>query len=175
MRSVRLRKRFDAVAVPDSIGYMTTLRDLRRAVETARFHLKPGGVLLIVALVKEDFRENNFVYSGFGKGVRVTIFENNSSAGLKRTKYDAAIFYHIRRGGKLEVRSERHVQGLFALSAWRALLSAAGFDVRLSKREHVYDRFLRGGGRYVLRVFTCLKRRDSHGLSEEDLARKAGR
>jgi len=163
MRSIRLGERFDAVAVPDSIGYMSTLGNLRRAVNTAEIHLKPGGVLLIVALVREDFRENNFVYSGSVRGVRVTIFENNWSAGPEKTTYDAAIVYLIRRGAKIEVRSERHVQGLFSLSAWRALLSAAGFDVRLSKQEHVYDRFLRSGGRYVLRVFTCLKSRDFHG------------
>jgi len=163
MRSIRLGERFDAVAVPDSIGYMSTLGNLRRAVNTADIHLKPGGVLLIVSLVREDFRENNFVYSGSGLGIRVTIFENNWSAGPEKTTYDAAIVYLIRRGAKIEVRSERHVQGLFSLSAWRALLSAAGLDVRLSKQEHVYDRFLRSGGRYVLRVFTCLKRRDFHG------------
>jgi len=39
--------------------------------------LKPGGVLLIVANIKEEFRENNFVYTGSKGDVEVTIFENN--------------------------------------------------------------------------------------------------
>jgi len=155
MRSVRLGERFDAVAIPDSIGYMTTLRDLRRAVETSRRHLKPGGVLLIVALVREDFRENNFVYTGSGKGVRVTIFENNGSAGPGKTTYDAVIVYLVRRGAKVEARTERHVQGLFPLAAWLATLRAAGFDVRRTKIGHAYDRFLQGDGKYVQRVFVC--------------------
>ncbi|MBM3297169.1 MAG: class I SAM-dependent methyltransferase [Candidatus Aminicenantes bacterium] len=155
MRTVRLRDRFDAVAIPDSIGYMTARGDLRRAVETSRRHLKPGGVLLIVALVREDFRENNFVYTGSGKGVRVTIFENNGSAGPGKTTYDAVIVYLVRRGAKVEARTERHVQGLFPLAAWLATLRAAGFDVRRTKIGHAYDRFLQGDGKYVQRVFVC--------------------
>ncbi|MBN2266051.1 MAG: class I SAM-dependent methyltransferase, partial [Candidatus Aminicenantes bacterium] len=78
MRTVRLGARFDAVAIPDSIGYMTTAGDLAKAVATASAHLEPGGRLLIVAHLKEQFRENNFVYEGRGRGVRVTVFENNT-------------------------------------------------------------------------------------------------
>jgi len=55
MRSIELRECFDAVAIPDSIGYMTTLEDLRSAVLTAYMHLKPGGVLLIIASIAEQF------------------------------------------------------------------------------------------------------------------------
>lgn len=157
MRSVRLRERFDAIAIPDSIGYMTTLRDLRRAVGTANRHLKPGGVLLIVALVKEDFRENNFVYSGNRGDVKVTIFENNDAAGRNRPGYEAAIVYLVRRRGRLEVFTERHAQGLFPLAAWISLLRGAGLAVKPSKPERAYDRFIRGDGQYLLRTFVCRK------------------
>lgn len=161
MRTVRLKERFDAVAVPDSIGYMTTLRDLRQAVWNARRHLKPGGVLLIVALVKEDFRENNFVYTGAGAGARVTIFENNHAPNPRRAAYEATIVCLVRRKDGLRVFTEVHAQGLFPLASWLSLLRGAGFEVKQSSREHAYDRFLRDGGKYVQRVFACRRPRET--------------
>ena len=64
IRSLRLNRLFDAVAIPDCINYMTSLDDLRRAVKTAARHLKPGGVLLVVGKTSETFQNNNFVYTG---------------------------------------------------------------------------------------------------------------
>lgn len=157
MRTVRLKERFDIVTVPDSIGYMSTLKDLRSAIGTACHHLKPGGVLLIVALVREDFRENNFVYVGSGGGVDVTIFENNYALDPGRSTYEATVVYLIRRKGKLEMSTERHLQGLFPLATWLSFLNEAGLKVRETKREHTYDHFIRGDGRYILRVFICKK------------------
>ncbi len=49
MRTLRLNRHFDAVAIPDSIGYMASLDDPRQAIQTAAAHLKTGGVLLVVA------------------------------------------------------------------------------------------------------------------------------
>ena len=64
MRGIRLKLLFDTVVIPDSIGYMTTVTDLRKAITTGYKHLKAGGILLIVAHVRDSFNENNFVYSG---------------------------------------------------------------------------------------------------------------
>ena len=46
MRSVRLGRQFDAVFVHDAICYMATESDLRKAIETAFVHCKPGGLAL---------------------------------------------------------------------------------------------------------------------------------
>ncbi len=64
MRTVRLGRAFDAVAIPDSIDYMGSLPELRMAIETAVAHLKPGGILLVVGKTREIFRDNNFYYTG---------------------------------------------------------------------------------------------------------------
>lgn len=48
MRALRLGREFDAVFVHDAIEYMTTAADLRRALETAWLHTRPGGVALFV-------------------------------------------------------------------------------------------------------------------------------
>ncbi len=48
MLTFTLRKEFDVVTcLFSAIGYMTTLRKLRRAVRNMRLHLKPGGVLIV--------------------------------------------------------------------------------------------------------------------------------
>ncbi|MDW7761245.1 MAG: class I SAM-dependent methyltransferase [Acidobacteriota bacterium] len=100
MRDVRLKELFDAVAIPDSIGYMATPADLRKAVDTAFRHLKPGGALLITALVAEDFRENNFAYSGSRESVDITIFENNRRLMKRPDQYEATLVYLIRPGDR---------------------------------------------------------------------------
>jgi trans-aconitate methyltransferase len=55
MRSIRLGRMFDAVFIHDAIDYMTTVGDLRQAVETAFVHLKPGGMALFVRKITSRF------------------------------------------------------------------------------------------------------------------------
>jgi len=157
MRDVRLDGVFDAVAIPDSIAYMATTADLRKAVDTACRHLKPGGALLITALVAEDFRENNFAYSGSRDGVDITIFENNRRLKESPDQYEATLVYLIRRGDDLEIETERHRLGLFPLSAWTALFAEFGLEVETANLDHAYDRFLLSEGDYRQRIFVCLK------------------
>lgn len=155
MRTVTLEQRFDAVAIPDSIGYMITERNLRNTITTAREHLKPGGILLIVALVREDFQKNNFVYTGSREEVEVTIFENNYVLDSHQTTYEATLVYLIRRKGELEIFTDRHTLGLFPLEIWFSLLADAGFEVKQITMDHAYDRFISNDGEYPLRVFIC--------------------
>ena len=157
MRKIRLKECFDAVAIPDSIGHMTTLEDLRKAILTAYKQLKPGGVLLIVTLISEEFRENNFVYTGSKGDVEVTIFENNYAPDPAGTTYEATGVYLIRRKGKLEIHSETVTIGLFKLATWLDLLKEIGLEVNQMKLEHSYDRFLIGEGEYPLLMFVCNK------------------
>jgi SAM-dependent methyltransferase len=157
MRTIKLKECFDAVAIPDSIGHMTTVGDLRKAILTACRHLKPGGVLLIVTLISEDFRENNFVYTGSKGDVEVTIFENNYLPDPAGTTYDATGIYLIRRKGKLEIHSDTDTIGLFKLSTWLGFLKEIGLKVKQMKLEHSYDRYLVGEGEYTLQMFVCCK------------------
>ena len=157
MRTVRLPTAFDAVAIPDSISYMKTAGDLAKAVATAAVHLKPGGLLLIAAHLREQFRENNFVYEGRRRGVRVTVFENNTITS--RTGYEATIVYLIRRGRKAEIVSERHALGLFDGPTWRRILTRKGFSVRRRKAGRVYERYMPREGEYPQVLFICRKPR----------------
>jgi SAM-dependent methyltransferase len=158
MRTIELGECFDAVAVPDSIGYMTTEKELRRAIVTGQNHLKPGGVLLIVANIREEFRENNFVYTGSKGDLEITVFENNHIPNPAGTTYEATFIYLIRRRGKLEIHTDCHTMGIFKLETWLDLLKEMGFDdVNQIKMEHSYDRFLLGEGKYPLLMLVCGK------------------
>lgn len=158
MRTIRLNGRFDTVAIPDSIGYMTRVEDLRDAIVTAAKHLKPGGVFLIVAHTKEEFRENNFVYTGSKGDVEITIFENNYIPLPAGTTYEATGVYLIRRKGKLEIHTESDIIGLFKLEVWLNLLKEVGFvEVNQMRLDHSYDRFVVGESEYPLSMFVCNK------------------
>jgi SAM-dependent methyltransferase len=157
MRTIQLRECFDAVAIPDSVGYMTTAEDLHNAILTAYRHLKPGGTLLIVAHTREEFKENNFVYTGSKGDVEITVFENNYIPDSTKTTYQATLIYLIRRKGKLEIRTDCHTIGLFKMETWLDLFKEVGFELRHTKTEYFYDRFIFGEGEYPLFMFVCNK------------------
>jgi SAM-dependent methyltransferase len=56
MRTVRLGRTFDAVFIHDAIVYMATEEDLRRAIETAYVHIRPGGVALFAQARDRSWR-----------------------------------------------------------------------------------------------------------------------
>ena len=157
MRTIRLNECFDAVAIPDSIGHMTTVGDLRQAILTAYTHVKSGGVLLIVAHIREEFQENNFVYTGSQGDVEITLFENNYIPDPPGTTYEATLVFLIRRKNKLEIHSDTATIGIFKLSTWLDLFQEIGLNVKQMKLEHAYDRFILGEGEYPLLMFVCSK------------------
>ncbi len=156
MRTVDLGEKFDAVAIPDAIGYMTTVEDLRRALQNASKHLNPGGVLMITAHMKEEFRENNFAYSGTRDDLDVTVFENNYIPDPKGTIYEATIVYLVRRSGELTVYTDRHIIGLFDSQVWYDLFSELALEVKQVALKDLYAPFILGEGEYPLRVFACI-------------------
>jgi len=158
MRNIELGECFDAVVIPDSIDYMRTEDELFDAMKTAKRHLKPGGKLLIVAHPAESFIQNNFVYIGENKEVEITLFENNYIPDSSESGYEATLIYLIRRQGKLEIRTDRHFLGLFKLPRWLDIFNKAGFENLVQiNRDHTYDRFILGEGRYPQLVFICSK------------------
>lgn len=157
MRTIDLQKRFDAVAIPDAIDYMQTLADLQAAVAAAGKHLAPGGALLIVAKTREQFRENNFCYTGNRGDIEITIFENNYIPKTDPSTYEATMIYLIRESGRLRTHTDRHRLGLFSLRQWRAVFEDTGLTVREENLDGVYDRFIMGDGQYPMTVFAGVK------------------
>lgn len=147
------------MAIPDSIDYMDSVRDLRRAIETAQAHLKPGGVLLVVAKTKEIFHDNNFAYTGEKDGVHVTLLENNYINPYRPDTCEATLVYLIRRRGELTVHTDRHVLGLFAQATWDKVFNDAGLPMRETNLPGLYDKYILGRGEYPLKVFIGVKAR----------------
>ena len=157
MRTVDLGKKFDVVVIPDSIGYMTTVEDLHRALQNALKHLEAGGLLLVTAHLKEEFQENNFAYSGSRGDVEVTVFENNYIPDPAGTTYEATVVYLVRRGGELEIYTDRHIIGFFTAQVWHDLFKELGMEVKQVAFKELYDPFILGKGEYPLQIFICTK------------------
>lgn len=138
MRTVRLGRQFDAVFIHDAIDYMTTERDLSMALETAFVHCKPGGaVVLAPDHTKENFKPSTD-HGGHDRGDRsLRYLEWTWDPDPADTTYNYLMVYALREGGD-EVRcvQDLHVCGLFSQDRWLALISEAGFDVRMIPFEH---------------------------------------
>ena len=153
MRTLRLKRLFDAVVIPDSIDYMASLADLQQAINTAVKHLKTGGVLLVVGKTEETFQNNNFAYSGEKNGVQVTLLENNHINTFRPNTYEATLVYLIRRQGELTIYTDHHVLGLFALAKWDKVFHNAGLTMQRMTLDHIYDKYLLGEGKHPLTIF----------------------
>lgn len=155
MRTIDLGRKFDVVAIPDSIMYMTTLQDLQKAIKNAACHLKTGGILLVVASMKEDFKENNFAYSGEKDNVHVTVFESNYI--VDENTYESVFICLIRNHGELNVYHEVHTLGLFSYDQWMAILKGYQLQVDEINMDHLYDQYLLENGAYKLKLFLGTK------------------
>ncbi len=155
MRDINLKSKFDIVAIPDSIGYMTSVKDLRKTINTAYSHLNMDGILLIVAHMRENFKENNFVYTGSKNNIDITIFENNFITN--KTNYEATIIYLIRCKKKLKIFTDVHTLGLFHSTIWDTLLKKTGFSIKKFNAENIYDHFIFKDGEYPQIMFICKK------------------
>ena len=132
MRSVRLNREFDAVAILDSVNYMLTQDDLRDAFETAFLHLRRGGVLLTcVEETVQGFQQNRTKVMTRKKGdIEITFIENYYDPDPSDSTYESTFAYFIRERGDLRIETDRHLCGLFTLRLWYDNLRAVGFNVK---------------------------------------------
>lgn len=157
MRTIQLKRKFDVVAIPDSIDYMVSEQDLLKAITNAASHLKTGGILLIAAKTQETFYNNNFAYSGEKEAVRVTLLENNYINTYKPNTYEATFMYLIRRQGELSIHTENQVLGLFPLAFWENIFKRVGIEMQRTTLSGVYERYMLDKGEYPLTIFIGTK------------------
>ncbi len=149
MRSVRLGRLFDAVFVHDAVMYMTTEEDLKRAIETAFVHTRPGGAALFVPdYLRETYREGTD-RGGNDAGARSLRYlewswDPDPSDSTFRTDYA----YLLRdEDGTVRCIHDTHEEGLFPRDTWLSLLDQVGFAPRpvhldLGDEGKVYEGFL---------------------------------
>ncbi len=129
MRSVRLGEVFDVVQIHDAVTYLLSEDDIRATLETARAHLRPGGVLV---MAPDDFRETyrdgqiDDTQRRFPGG-EFTCFMYDFDPDPDDTTADTLFFYVIRRGAEIEVHQEQHTFGLFSQATWLELMRETGF------------------------------------------------
>lgn len=154
MRSVRLGRTFDAVALLDSVSYMRTEGELGAAFATAFAHLRPGGVLVTYAeRTRETFLHDWTDHRKCSEGdVTVILFENEFDPDPDDTTMEYTATFLIRRNDNLMIETDVHVMGLFPHATWLRLLAGAGFEVE----EHDLPETMAGVERAVP-TFVCLR------------------
>lgn len=133
MRTVRLWREFDAIFVHDAIDYMTTEDDLRRAIETAFVHCRPGGVALFLpdstAETFEPFSDEGGSDGPDGRGARY--LEWSWDPDLDDTWVQTEYAFLLREtDGTVRSSHESHRTGLFSRDVWLRLLAEAGFTAQ---------------------------------------------
>lgn len=142
MRTLRLNKEFDCVLIHDAIMYMTSARDLSRAIKTAALHLKPGGLLLI----QPDFLEETFDpkldrggHKGEGRALEYVATEKRRGS---TTKVDVRFSIKLTESGKTRLVADRHVVGLFSRQTWIETLKTAGLKPQRLADPYGRENFL---------------------------------
>jgi SAM-dependent methyltransferase len=137
MRTLRLKRQFDAVLIHDAICYMTTRADLAAALQTAFVHCAPGGVALFCPdFVKETFSPGA-EHGGVGSDERAMRYlEWTWDADPGDDRYQVDFAYLLREGAEVRAEYDHHVLGLFSRGEWERLIREAGFDCFVEPYEH---------------------------------------
>lgn len=130
MRTIRLGREFDAVFIHDAICYMTSVGDLRLAIQTAFAHCKPGGVVLLAPdHVRETFRESTDHGGTNGEQGALRYLRWTYDPDPEDSTYTVEYAYILRdHDGNVRVEHDRHVEGLFSREVWIDLMGEAGLE-----------------------------------------------
>ncbi len=132
MRTVDLRRTFDAVFIHDAIAYMTSAADLLAAIQTAYRHCRAGGVALFVPdCVRETFvaETKHGGHDGDGRSLRYLMWVTDPDPTDTTYRTDFAIMLRDRAGDTRLVH-DSHIEGIFPRAEWMRLLRDAGFEPR---------------------------------------------
>jgi SAM-dependent methyltransferase len=133
MRTVRLGRRFDAVFVHDAVMYITSEQDLGRAMATAAFHCKPGGVAVFMPdVVRETFVTLTTHGGHDGEGRSIRYIEWTFDSDPADTTYTVDFAYLLREGvAPVRVVHDHHVFGIFPRETWLRLFRENGFAAKV--------------------------------------------
>lgn len=145
MRALRLNREFDYVLMHDAVCYMTELRDLRAAIETAAVHCKRGGTVVVLPdFVTETFTpgtDEGGEDAPDGRGFRY--LEWRWDPNPVDTTYIVDYAFLLRESnGDVRAVHDRHIEGLFPRAAWLETFDAAGLSAKSDLDEWGRDVFL---------------------------------
>jgi hypothetical protein len=108
--------------------YMTSAADLRAAMATAAIHLRPGGAAIFLPdVVRETFepRTEHGGHDGAGRALRYLSWSYDPDPQDDTFITDFTMLLR-EDPAAVQVRYDRHVEGLFAEHEWLAMLDEAG-------------------------------------------------
>lgn len=138
MRTLRTGREYDRVFVHDAIMYMTTQRDLKRAMETAFVHCRRGGVALFAPdYVKETFHPGTECGGADGEAGGFRYLEWSWDPDPTDTTYVVYYAYLLRSpDGVVQIEEDRHVEGVFPREVWLRILKEVGFEAEVVPFDH---------------------------------------
>ena len=138
MRTLRLGRVFDAVFVHDAVCYMTSAEDLKRVMQTAFVHCKPGGVALFAPdHVRETFQPTTDHGGNDGQGRALRYLEWTTGPDSADSTYQVDYAFLLHEDGQpTRCASDRHVCGLFGRDEWLRLLAEVGFTAKVLPFKH---------------------------------------
>ncbi|MDQ3963656.1 MAG: class I SAM-dependent methyltransferase, partial [Actinomycetota bacterium] len=139
MRSVRLQREFDAVFLHDALDYMTTVDDLRSAIETSYVHCKKGGAALFAPdHVRETLVAKTDHGGHDGEERSLRYLEWTWDPDPDDDTYVADYAFLLRdANGRVSVEHDRHTLGAFPRATWMSLIEETGF--RAEARPGIED------------------------------------
>jgi SAM-dependent methyltransferase len=144
MRTLRLGRVFDVVFIHDAIDYMTTLQDLRQAMETAYAHCRAGGMALFVPdHVRETFQPSTEHGGHDGDGRALRYLEWTYDPDENDCTCVTEFAYLLREDGlPAWAELDQYICGLFPRAEWLSLLRDVGFQTEIIRDTYDRDLFL---------------------------------
>ena len=132
MRTFALGRRFDAIIyLFSSIGYLSSVDDLGRAVQNMADHLGPGGVLILDGWVRPDaWRPSGSVHVQLAEGDGLSVVRVARSERNGRTTH-LEMYHLVASPERIEHLVDHHDLTLFDPAEYEEALSGVGltFDV----------------------------------------------
>ena len=133
MRSVRLNETFDAVLIHDAVCYLLSEDDIKATLETARAHLRVGGVLIMAP----DWYTETYPGTKLDAGIRRDVTPEFASIEFDHdpdptdSTLESVFIYIIKsEDGSVSVEEDRHITGIFSIGTWLLHLEEAGFRAK---------------------------------------------
>jgi SAM-dependent methyltransferase len=140
-----LEQQYDSIlCLFSSIGYAKTVPRLHQAVQTMRYHLSPGGVLLVEPWLTPDVVLDNHIGAVFVDQPNLKIARMNKTE-VEDTVSVLNFHYLVATQETIEYFTERHELGLFSQEDYLNAFRASGLEV-------IYDpdpQKLMGRGLYI--------------------------
>lgn len=129
MRDVRLDRHFDAVFIHDAICYMRGEDDLRRAIETAFVHCKPGGATVIAPdYVRETFKPSTEHGGTQNERLAMRWLMRTFDPDAEEATYAVHFSFLFKENDVVNIEHDYLIEGLFARADWLRLFERAGFE-----------------------------------------------